>query len=254
MRAGLLLALLACATAQDWSEDFADSAGLSLLGDARLTHAEDGAAVARLVESQEQVGAVFVRQPLPLQRHGAGLSFGVRLRFRLHSPFGSFDPDDGVQGGDGLCLLLLPRPALGLGGGDLGYRGLDGGIALEFDTWRNGEDTDGNHVGIDHRGEVRSFAAAPLPDSLNDGTVWTAWLEYDAATRLLCVFLSAAEERPAEPVLRCFLDVASAVGAERAVVGVAAATGAAVNVSDVYSLAVTSHGAPLPAESLLEGR
>ena len=82
------------------------------------------------------------------------------------------------QGADGIAFVIQNSPegrnALGMGGGGLGYRGITNSFAVEFDTWRNPGEINGNHIGFDINGrgyrEVpKSEVAIPLPQHLESG-------------------------------------------------------------------------------------
>ena len=82
------------------------------------------------------------------------------------------------RGADGIAFVIQNSPqgrnALGMGGGGLGYRGIHRSFAVEFDTWRNPGEINGNHIGFDINGrgyrEVpKSEVAIPLPEPLESG-------------------------------------------------------------------------------------
>ena len=82
------------------------------------------------------------------------------------------------QGADGIAFVVQNSPqgknALGMGGGGLGYRGIVNSFAVEFDTWRNPGEINGNHIGFDINGKgyrevPQSEVAIPLPQPLESG-------------------------------------------------------------------------------------
>ncbi len=114
------------------------------------------------------------------------------------------------------------------------------GVSVEFDTWQNGSGEGANdinfvdpfnHIGININGNLSSIAATGfngvpvLTESLSDGTVWTAWVDYDAADNLLEVRASTDGQRPAAATLSATVDIAALTGAT-AYVGFTGASGA----------------------------
>jgi len=82
------------------------------------------------------------------------------------------------QGADGMAFVIQNSPqgnnALGYGGGGLGYRGITNSVAVEFDTWRNPGEINGNHIGFDINGKgwrevPTSEKAQALPQPLESG-------------------------------------------------------------------------------------
>ena len=82
------------------------------------------------------------------------------------------------QGADGIAFVIQNSPqgrnALGMGGGGLGYRGIPNSLAVEFDTWRNPGEINGNHLGFDVNGKgVREVPTSEkvfaLPKPLESG-------------------------------------------------------------------------------------
>ncbi|KAI5056113.1 hypothetical protein GOP47_0029634, partial [Adiantum capillus-veneris] len=71
-------------------------------------------------------------------------------------------------------------------------------VAIEFDTFKDSFDPDGNHVGIDVNGSVNSSLAislSPLNISLTDtstseGMYTNVWIEYDGSNYILDVYLA----------------------------------------------------------------
>ncbi len=223
--------------------DWSDTARVALFGSAHSLAGTSDSVLLRLVEERSQAGAGFLKQRLPLRRRGEKLSFSCRVRFRIHGLRGS-------DGADGLALLLLPEMGLGGQGGGMGFFGLERGLAVEFDTWQNPEDADGNHVGFQRDGSMSSAVARPWPEPLNGGQLWTAWLDYDGTRALLELRLSSDERRPSEAALRYGVDLVEALGCDEAVVGFSAGTGDAVNLHDVYEIRWTCH--PATAWELLD--
>ena len=77
------------------------------------------------------------------------------------------------QGADGIAFVIQNSPqgknAIGALGGGLGYGGIKNSFAIEFDTWKNPRDINGNHLGFDINGSLNSKVAIPLPQPLESG-------------------------------------------------------------------------------------
>src|SRR6185503_13847176 len=207
-------------------ESFAGAAGLTLNGSAVV----DGG-VLRLVPAASFVrGSAFTTAP-------AGVSsFSTSFQFRMTgagSEIGEPGFDGQGAGGDGILFVLqgASPAALGAPGGRLGYAisedgrsGIAPSVAVEFDTFQNFEygDADSNHVGINVNGSVFSVASVNVPGRFDDGTTWTAWLDYNGS--LLRVWVSPDGVRPAEPIIAHSIDIPAIVG-DRAFAGFTSATG-----------------------------
>jgi hypothetical protein len=95
-----------------------------------------------------------------------------------------------VHGGDGLAFVMHSDPrgtrALGELGEELGYGGIENGLAIEFDTWYNaeGDDLFEDHITIRSGGTktLRSHPgqrlAGPKPHPLADGAVHAGRVRY----------------------------------------------------------------------------
>jgi hypothetical protein len=207
--------------------DFSTSQGLSLVGSARTTDNR-----LRLTPADfDQTGAAWVsfRQPV-------GDGFDTTFKFQIS--------DLGVTGADGFAFVIqndtAGPSALGFGGGALGYSFLANSIAVEFDTWFNGEynDPNENHVSVHTLGTFSNTAdetfslgsTVNVPD-LSDGNVHTARIAY--APGDLQVFLDDLST----PILRVPADLGAILNLDHghAWVGFTAATGGAYENHDILS-------------------
>ena len=111
-----------------------------------------------------QRGAVWSNEKLDLTK-----DFTVKANLYL---------GDRVRGADGIAFVIQNSPqgrdAIGMAGGGLGYRGIENSFAVEFDTWKNPGEINGNHIGFDLNGEGRrevptSERVFPLPQPLESG-------------------------------------------------------------------------------------
>jgi hypothetical protein len=83
-----------------------------------------------------QAGSAFTQTPVTL---GPGGFFKTDFQFRISNPGGIGDAD-GV-GADGIAFFMQDygNMALGTAGGGFGYGGISNSLAVEFDTYNNGE-------------------------------------------------------------------------------------------------------------------
>jgi glucose/arabinose dehydrogenase len=149
--------------------------------------------------------------------------FNTQFQFRL-------DQGAGTIGSDGFAFVLqnngAATTALGGIGGGVGYSGLDRSIAIKFDTYKNGDlDPSDNSIALLKNGELTSPNAKALTVDLNNGDLYTAWLEYDGLTNKLSVYLSNGTTKPAIAVFTETIELSAIVG-DQAYVGFTAATGA----------------------------
>ena len=179
-----------------------------------------------------QSGSAWATQKIDLSQ-----SFESSFKVYLHH----FTP-----GADGFAFVVQaegPR-ALGGWGGGLGYRGIKRSVAVEFDTFKNPTDPDGNHIAVVHGGNPDFHAAVGEPSIPLYGRPFVARVVYDAATTDLQVYLKGLQAGEAEQlVLDHKVDLASEVGASSAWVGFTAATGGALSKQDIYSWTVQASGA-----------
>lgn len=187
-----------------------------------------------------QSGSAFSTSPVEL---ASNASFSTAFRFRITGSGGICD-EDGC-GADGIVFTVqtVGSKAGGAGGG-IGYDGLDQSLGVEFDTWNNSElsDISGNHVGIDLAGNIESVVQMHLDtgDSnthrMNNGNIWSAWVDYNGETDLLEVRLAegGSAARPAT-LLSYTVDLPAILGTTDAYVGFTAGTGSAWGNHDILA-------------------
>ena len=158
-------------------QNFASTAGLSL----NDTVVSDGALTLASSASDKR-GSVFTTA----QFNATG--FSAIFEFRISSPGGT---SDGIAAGaDGLAFVIQNSSATALGGtGEaLGYGprggtpGIANSVAIEFDTFKNSWDPTSNHVGINTGGNLTSLATLHEASAFDNGTKWTAWVDYNGTT------------------------------------------------------------------------
>jgi hypothetical protein len=107
--------------------------------------------------SSGQAGSIFSSSTV-------NLSQPFSLKARLN--FGCKDSD----GADGIVFVMTTsNTALGTGGGELGYQGINPSIAVEMDDYQNGNfgDPAGDHFSIISQGSVSHTAASNLAGPIN---------------------------------------------------------------------------------------
>lgn len=196
---------------------------------------------------------------------GAGATFSTTFQFRM-SQAGGIDPADGFT-------FVVSKASSGLGGlgGGLGYQGVGNSVAIEFDTYNNGEVGASNHVGIDVNGSLASLApVSPYGISgctggnygatgcMSNGKIWSAYVNYDGTTKKLNVSVQEAGSALIQLITNFDIDIATALGTNDAFVGFTAATGSGWQNHDILSwqLAndtsiVTNPGGRLPEPASL---
>lgn len=172
-------------------------------------------------------GSAFLEQTLP-----DDYSFNAYFEFEIH----------GGDGADGLVFVVQgdgPN-AIGSGGGNLGYSGIEPSIAVEFDTWGNisfdpcygGCDSSDNHIGINRNGNLASLKTA-RPSELRSKK-WHVWTDYNGD--VLEVRMNTSDSRPDSPIITYTLDLSSIIGSDQNVwVGFTASTGRDSDYHDIFA-------------------
>jgi hypothetical protein len=163
-----------------------------------------------------------------------------------HEPFDTaFDVSmtDGTQHADGVAFVLQtdgPR-AIGGHGGSIGYGGMTHSVAVEFDTYRNPDDPDANHVAVvtGGRSDAPQPGAAPSPIALF-GRRLHVRIGNDPRAGMMTVALRGDGDQWTQ-VLRRPVDLA-ALGAGRAYAGLTAATGASTSTQTILRWTLDAGG------------
>ncbi|MFM6224184.1 MAG: Calx-beta domain-containing protein [Dolichospermum sp.] len=189
--------------------------------------------VLRLTDGLWQSGSAFLTNRISLENNA---SFSTAFQFQISNPQGIADNDG--QGADGLVFVVqtVANNTGGRGGG-IGYSGINPSLGIEFDTYKNGsiDDDSGNHVGININGNIDSVVLQPIPTRLNNGNIWTAWVDYNGVDSLLEVRLASTNQRPDNPLLSYSVDLISVLQTPNAYIGFTSGTGAASGYHDVLS-------------------
>ena len=192
--------------------------GLTLNGDAFRT----GTQLALTRATSNVAGSAFFNEPVVLDNDG---SFRTSFRFKHRGQ---------ASGGAGLTFTIQndprgPNALGGAGSSQLGYRGIENSVAVEFDTLENySYETNDNHVSI-LNGSVTTPLATAVPDfDLNDRKLNFGWIDYNGTSDSLSVYVSRTSIKPEFALLKTTIDLEAAVGDE-VYLGFTASTGAIGN-------------------------
>jgi hypothetical protein len=213
--------------------------------DLRLTPSTFGAA-----------GAGFSTTAIGL---GAGATFSTTFQFRMDRAAG-IDPADGFT-------FVVSKASSGLGGagGGLGYVGVGNSVAVEFDTYDNGEVGGSNHVAVDVNGSLNSLTTvSPYGVSdchlanhlaagcMSNGKIWSAFVNYDGTTKKLNVSVQETGSALIQLITDFSIDIAGALGTNDAFVGFTAATGAGYENHDILNWQLANDTSITPGNRLPE--
>ena len=189
--------------------------------------------------SSNKIGSAFYTQKL-VQNN----KFSTSFAFKLSNYGGSIsESNSGTNssqrlGADGITFVIQSNSntTTGSNGGDLGYKGINNSVAVEFDTYNNGSsgdysDSNNNHIAIDFNGSINHSNNALVCTNLKgqgfdlkDANYHYAWIDYDGTT--LTIRLSNTSSRAdSVQVLSQSINISSYIGSNGAYVGFTAATG-----------------------------
>lgn len=205
----------------------------------------------RLTNGLSQSGSAFLTNTVSLSNQA---SFSAAFDFRITNPIGISDTDG--QGADGLVFVVqtVANTAGGSGGG-IGYAGLQDSVGVEFDTWNNGawDDNSGNHVGINLDGNINSTIQSSVATRMNNGDIWSAWVDYNGVTDMLEVRLSDNGVRSTTALLSLNVDLENILGTPDAFIGFTSGTGAAGGNHDILNLEFRDDFDPIDSTVSLPG-
>lgn len=185
-----------------------------------------------------QSGAGYSNTAISL---GAGATFSTSFDFRM-SNAGGIDPADGLT-------FVVSAGSAGLGGigGGLGYLGVPNSVAIEFDTYNNGEGSS-NHVALDVNGSLASLVQVDpygvgnctlgnhtRAGCMSNGRIWSAFVNYDGSTHKLNVSVQEQGSALIQLITNYTIDIASVLGSNNAFVGFTAATGSGYQNHDILN-------------------
>ncbi|WP_082331937.1 lectin-like domain-containing protein [Mangrovimonas xylaniphaga] len=152
--------------------------------------------------------------------------------------FGDRDAD----GADGMAFVMKTTADVEYGtpGGGLGYEGLTGTLAVEFDTWRNGnrDDIDEDHLALMMNGDtyhtssnnlIGPVVASATSGNIEDGMYHEVKISWNAATQTFRVFFDCEERITFEG------DIVTQAfgGVSNVYFGYTGSTGASYNVQEI---------------------
>ncbi|MFN3201592.1 MAG: lectin-like domain-containing protein [Bradymonadia bacterium] len=210
--------------------DFSDVSGLVFSGNSALA-----GTVARLTtaDGDFQAGGMFIGDATAVD---ATTSFSTHFRARIHGGGAS------NNGADGMAFVMhndgAGAGATGQSGDQVGFGGLSNSIAVVYDTY--GQFGGINEVRVAINGDANSNLASanPNPVDLNGGATFYNWIDYDAQTQTLEVFISTLDAKPQQPLLTVNQDLNALFGGQ-AFIGFTAATGGLHQNHDVERWALT---------------
>lgn len=197
--------------------DFSDTTGLDINGYASVQTVGGFDVVDLAPSMKDKAGSVFLTAPVSLP---AGVSF--------HTYFGFVIGPD-ITGGHGVAFVLHNAPegpqALGGDAGQMGYGGISPSVVVEFDTYENTWDPDGNHVAVMLDGDYKTHYVAADPGfDLAGGGAVNVWIDYDGVSTELDVYVADTETKPTAPLVTYSIDIGAHLGGS-AYVGLTSATG-----------------------------
>jgi hypothetical protein len=187
-----------------------------------------GGAIRLVSTTGIEVGSAYFTTPIPFDEQTS-----VYAKFAMRIGGGA-----GPVGTDGMAFVMQSSPsgpkAVGIAGGGMGYSMIAPSVEIEFDTFFNPTDPNGNHVALMAHGQdtVHIAYATPAFD-LNDGVERNVWVDYDATQKLLEVYMSEGSEKPRVALLsHSGFDFGAELGSQT-YVGFSAASGQSKNDHDL---------------------
>jgi hypothetical protein len=207
--------------------DFSSTAGLQLNGSATTAFPCECPMALRLTPAvQDQAGSAFYTTPVSTTS-----SFHTQFQFYFHdsttTAYYQLGPADGMT----FVLQSDPRAttALGDGGGSLGYGDNDPAaikpsIAVAFNTYF----ADGKPpLSILTNGDAYTYPASDDPGFSfysSDTSTRYAWIDYDASSHLLQVYVNTTNTKPDTPAISYTYNIAANLGSG-AIIGFTGGTG-----------------------------
>jgi hypothetical protein len=185
-----------------------DPTSFTLNGSSQFTIGADGVStVLRLTDDYYQNGSSFLTNAISLPNDA---SFSTYFTFQI-TDSQDFGDGDG-PGADGLVFVIQSfANSVGGSGGGIGFAGIPNSLGIEFDTYDNGE-INGNHVGVNLNGDINSVVSQPVTNRLNNGNIWSAWVDYNGVSDALEVRISENNQRPTTAFLSYTVDLLSVLG------------------------------------------
>jgi hypothetical protein len=241
--------------------DFSDTSGLTLKGSASPVTTGDGKVLQLTPASSDETGAAYSSSALTL---GANASFSTTFQFRFTNT-GGVNPADGIT-----FLLAAGTTGIGSLGVGLGYRGVGNSMAIEFDTYANGEfGENSNHVAVLENGNMTNSAteeasATPYNQTncgstgshpqgcMSDGNVWTVNVGYNGASKLLNVSVQEAGYAVQNVITNYLVDIIGDLGTTQAYAGFTGGTGSGWEQQDVLNWQLSDSSTQLAGPAIPE--
>lgn len=229
--------------------DFSDLTNIKLNGESVNLNPNSGNTLS-LTDDLWQSSSAFFTESLTLDNLA---SFSAAFQFQITDPQGISDNDG--QGADGLTFIVQANTdTVGQFGAGIGYQGLPNSVAVEMDTWRNPafDGNNGNHVAINKDGNMQAIASTNIDTRMNNGEVWTVWVDYDGLQEIMEVRVSETNQRPDDATVSASIDLEETLGTTTAYVGFTSGTGAAGGDHDVLNLQFYDDYQPVQAVTVVE--
>jgi hypothetical protein len=196
--------------------NFATTKLIRFNGSAAKATTSDGPVLELTPASANQAGSAFTSNHIVLD---ANDGFGTFFMFRLSQPGNT------PAGGITFTIQSAGSSSLGGSGSGLGYSGITNSLSVGF-----GAD---NSVSVNINGVLN--AASVNTNTMNDGNIWYAWIDYEGVSQDLEVRLSEIPVRPLAPTLAVSVNLPSILGGTNAFVGFTGATGAGWHEQDILA-------------------
>ena len=225
-------------------------ADFTLNASAKFTTGTNGVLpILRLTDDYGQSGSAFLTNAVNLSNNA---SFSSYFKFQITDSQGLGDEDG--AGADGLVFTIqtIANNVGGFGGG-IGYAGIDQSLGVEFDTYNNGsnnKENNGNHIGININGDVNSVASQPVANRLNNGNIWSVWVDYNGVSDVLEVRISETNLRPSTAFLSYTIDLPNILTTNNAFIGFTSGTGSGKGDHDILDWQFNNSYNPIDLPSI----
>jgi len=143
-----------------------------------------------------EVSTVYTTNPITFP---GDMSFSTYFQFKIYDNVGINDPDpsDNTPGADGIMFIIQDNDKTSMPSTSFGYQSLARSFGVEIDTFmNNGDDSDGNHIGLNYASNIKSYHTVRSETRFNNGEVWYVWIDYNGATTTTEVRVSQTSIRP----------------------------------------------------------
>lgn len=265
---GIRLVVGACDESAFDYPDFSSVEGLELVG----TAVQNDKAIALTESENWQRGAVWLKQPIPVQK-----GFTTHFSFRFSDGADGI-PDGFPPGADGIAFVIRGKNSnhLGRSGYGIAYEDIANCLAVEFDTYyntfsnqnkinkenalENVNDPNGNHIAIMSRGKSYNKPFHDLntviaqTDTIQtikiDGTIYHCKIDYNIIPNTMRVYLDTTKNfnQPALVASNLNLDeLLELYGGTHAIIGFTASTGDSREKHEILDWS----SCPMPEENIV---